>query len=106
MSTQEVVDFRDAGELMEWLQRFTHSQGVNVSHEDTTPDPGCPNLITTKGLAQRLDISVRQLHRLKSRGNLPQPIKIGKLNRWRPEEVDRWIAAGCPSLGSARRKGA
>ena len=44
-----------------------------------------------------LKISVRHLHRLKSRGDVIQPIKIGKSTRWNLEEVEQWIRNGCPS---------
>jgi len=56
-----------------------------------------PTLITDKDVAQMLKISVRQLHRLKSRGDIIQPIKIGNSTRWNLEEVQQWIRNGCPS---------
>lgn len=68
-----------------------------MTYEYSTPDPGRRSLIKTKDLAKRLDISVRQLQRLKSRGELIHPIQVGNQNRWRPEEVDAWIQEGCPA---------
>ena len=54
-------------------------------------------LITDKEVADMLQVSVRHLHRLKSRGDVIQPVKIGKLTRWNLEEVEQWIRNGCPS---------
>ena len=56
-----------------------------------------PSLVTDKDVAQMLKISVRHLHRLKSRGDFIHPIKIGKLTRWNLEEVEHWIRNGCPA---------
>ena len=55
------------------------------------------SLVTDKEVAEILQISVRQLHRLKSRGALIQPIKIGNSTRWNLEEVEQWIRNGCPA---------
>lgn len=62
----------------------------------STPSTG-PTLVTDQEVAAMLQISVRHLHRLKSRGDVIQPIKIGKSTRWNLEEVEQWIRDGCPS---------
>ncbi len=56
-----------------------------------------PALITVDELAKLLNISVRHLHRLKSRGDIIPAMKIGKLPRWSLEDIDLWIKQGCPS---------
>lgn len=65
------------------------------------PQPSIPDnrttLVTDQEVAKILQISVRHLHRLKSRGGIIQPVKIGKLTRWNLEEVEQWIRNGCPS---------
>ena len=50
-------------------------------------------LVTDKDVAEMLKISVRQLHRLKSRGDVIQPVKIGKLTRW---NLKRGLASSDP----------
>ena len=55
-----------------------------------------PILITAAELAHMLQISVRTLWRLRSAGQLINPIRIGGNTRWRLDEVREWIAAGCP----------
>ncbi len=62
-------------------------------------------LITDKEVADMLQISVRHLHRLKSRRDVIQPIKIGKLTRWNLEEVEQWIRNGCLSPASNNSEG-
>ena len=48
------------------------------------------------GLAELLGLSVRTIRRLDACGKVPQPVKIGGAVRWRREEIDAWLAAGCP----------
>jgi predicted DNA-binding transcriptional regulator AlpA len=53
-------------------------------------------LLDAKALARMLSCSVRHLRRLDALGDLPAPLRLGKLVRWRADEVRDWIAAGCP----------
>lgn len=55
-------------------------------------------LISADELAVLLAISTRSLWRLRSAGRLPQPLQLGGSVRWRLDEVQRWIASGCPAL--------
>ena len=64
-----------------------------------------PKLITNKDLAGIMQISVRQLHRMKSRGKVIEPIKIGKLPRWNLEQVEQWIQNGCQPPETANNAG-
>jgi len=41
--------------------------------------------------------SPRHIYRLADAGRMPSPIRLGSLVRWDLDEIDRWIAAGCPS---------
>ena len=56
-----------------------------------------PLLITAADFARLLQISTRTLWRLRSAGELPQPVRFGGAIRWRLEEVRKWIGEGCPS---------
>ena len=53
-------------------------------------------LISAVQLAVLLGISERTLYRLKSNGHLPKPILLGGSVRWRVDEIQAWIADGCP----------
>ena len=54
-----------------------------------------PLLITARKLAQLLEVSTRTLWRLRSAGQLPEPMRLGGAVRWRLDEVRAWIAGGC-----------
>ena len=56
---------------------------------------GQPFLITARKLAQLLEVSTRTLWRLRSAGQLPEPVRLGGAVRWRLDEVRKWIAGGC-----------
>lgn len=56
-------------------------------------------LLSAQTLAKRLRVSVRTLWRLRSAGKLPRPLRIGHSIRWRADEIDAWIRAGCPPVG-------
>lgn len=55
-----------------------------------------PLLVTAAELAALLNVSTRTLWRLRSAGQLPQPVRFGGTVRWRLDEVRNWIAEGCP----------
>lgn len=50
-----------------------------------------------KAVAGKLDCSARHVYRLADAGRMPAPVRLGSLVRWDLDEIDRWIAAGCPS---------
>ncbi len=62
-------------------------------------------LMTLKGVAAELRISPRQIHRLKDAGHMPQPIRIGRVLRWRAADIDAWVADGCPRVVTRKRVG-
>lgn len=49
------------------------------------------NLVSAKQFAERLGISVRTLEELIAQGKVPPFIKVGRLRRWHPEQINVWI---------------
>jgi predicted DNA-binding transcriptional regulator AlpA len=56
-----------------------------------------PCLVTAVEVAKLLHVSTRTLWRLRSGGQMPQPVRLGGAVRWRIEDIKNWIAAGCPA---------
>lgn len=48
-------------------------------------------LLDTKEAARRLGISYSQLSRMRLDGKGPPAIKFGKVYRYRPEAIERWL---------------
>jgi excisionase family DNA binding protein len=48
-------------------------------------------------VAQKLSCSPRHTYRLADSGKMPLPRRLGALVRWDLDEIDAWIAAGCPA---------
>ena len=48
-------------------------------------------LLTVKDVAKMLVVSVRQVYRLVSDGQLPKPIKVGNLNRFNLADVEKYL---------------
>lgn len=59
-----------------------------------------PLMMTAEELAETLCISLRQVWRLKAKGDLPKPVTIGRNVRWRRTDILKWIEEGCPSSSS------
>ncbi len=57
-------------------------------------------LLSAEELGERLGFSARTIWRLRSAGKLPQPVKIGGSIRWRADEIDAWVRAGCPNIAA------
>jgi excisionase family DNA binding protein len=56
-----------------------------------------PLMMTADELAETLCISLRQVWRLKAKGDIPKPVNIGRSVRWKRSDILEWIAEGCPS---------
>jgi predicted DNA-binding transcriptional regulator AlpA len=56
-------------------------------------------------VAAKCDCSTRTVYRLSDAGRMPPPIKLGSLVRWDLDEIDEWIAAGCPAVRNAKGAG-
>lgn len=48
-------------------------------------------LWTARDVAAALKIGERTVWRMVSTSEFPQPIKIGRLSRWRPSTIQDWI---------------
>lgn len=49
------------------------------------------NLVSAKQFADRLGVSLRTLEEFIAQGKIPPHIRLGRLRRWHPEQVDTWI---------------
>lgn len=49
------------------------------------------NLLKIADVAAKLNISVRMLEELILQGKAPPYIRLGRLRRWHPEQVNAWI---------------
>ncbi len=57
-----------------------------------------PLLLTIEEVSQLIGLSVRQIHRLKSLGGFPKEVRIGGSVRFRRQDIEEWVADGCPKL--------
>lgn len=72
----------------------------DMENDQETSGANSIELLTVTGLARQLKISVRQVWKMHSSGNLPSPIKLGRSVRWRAVEIARWLDAGAPTRES------
>lgn len=61
-----------------------------------SPEAPAPLLASIDDLAVMLSRSIPSLRRDDAAGRLPTALRIGGSKRWRVEEVNRWVLAGCP----------
>jgi excisionase family DNA binding protein len=61
------------------------------------------HLLDVRAVAAMLDCSVRHVYRLSDAGRMPPPLRLGALVRWRRQDIEDWIAAGCKSCRTAGR---
>jgi excisionase family DNA binding protein len=57
-------------------------------------------MLNVGDVAKMLRCSSRTVYRLADSGRMPRPIKLGALVRWPREQVEAWIADGCPNCRS------
>ncbi len=69
----------------------------NRRHFDST------RLVDVREVARLADCSTRHVFRLVERGLMPAPVKVGRLTRFRREQIERWISDGCPPAKTGGR---
>lgn len=52
-------------------------------------------LLTVGDVAKMLRVSSRSVWRMKSRGEIPEPVRLGGNVRWRKGDILKWIEGGC-----------
>lgn len=57
-----------------------------------------PPLLTSREVIAVQSISKRTLWRWVNTGRMPPPVRIGRVVRWRRDEIEAWIKAGCPPV--------
>lgn len=55
-----------------------------------------PRLLRDHEVALALGISIRLVWKLCAKGDLPQPIRIGRATRWRIDDIDQWVVRRAP----------
>lgn len=60
-------------------------------------------LVDVREVARLADCSTRHVFRLVERGLMPAPVKVGRLTRFRREQIERWISDGCPPARTGGR---
>ena len=55
-------------------------------------------LLDVLAVAQLLSCSRRHVYRLADSGLMPRPRKLGFLVRWDRQELEKWLAEGCPAV--------
>ena len=67
------------------------------------PEPAAAQLLDVRAVAALLGCSVRHVYRLADRGAMPPAVRLGALVRWRRQDLEDWLAHGCPSCRTAGR---
>ena len=62
---------------------------TNISQPATLP------LLTADDVAAMLQVSKRTVWRMRATSQLPRPVKVGGVVRWRAADIESWIAQGC-----------
>jgi predicted DNA-binding transcriptional regulator AlpA len=66
-------------------------------------DPPASQLLDVRAVAMLLNCSPRHVYRLADGGQMPPPVRLGALVRWRLDTINSWIAAGCRPVRQAGR---
>jgi excisionase family DNA binding protein len=61
-------------------------------------------LLDVGQVASLLNCSARHVYRLRDRGALPPPVRLGALVRWSHSAIEQWVADGCPDYRKGGRR--
>jgi predicted DNA-binding transcriptional regulator AlpA len=70
-----------------WLIRITQVE----EHQMEIPTMNQDKLISLRGTASRLDLSVRAVYRLIARGLLPRPVKVGGATKFFESDLSSYL---------------
>ncbi len=60
-------------------------------------------LLDVDSVAEMLSCSTRTVRRMADSGQMPRPLKIASLLRFRRSDLEAWLADGCPNCRRASR---
>jgi excisionase family DNA binding protein len=74
------------------------SAGIHAGHNPglAAGENNDDRLLTINEVASLLQCSTRSVYSLLKRGEIPRPLKVGGLTRWRIRALRWWMAQGCP----------
>ena len=61
-------------------------------------------LLDVEAVALTLAVSTRTVLRMADSGQMPRPLKVASLIRWRRAELLQWLADGAPNCRPANRR--
>ena len=79
------------------------TDGLTTNVGGDTAPAQLAGMLNVGDVAKLLRCSTRTVYRLADSGRMPRPIKLGALVRWPREQVQGWIAEGCPSCRADRK---
>jgi predicted DNA-binding transcriptional regulator AlpA len=71
--------------------------GSATTDNETTPMVEQSWGLPAREVARLLNISWRHWLALHATGKVPNPVRLGKSVRWRPDELRAWLDAGAPA---------
>ena len=69
----------------------------------SSPPDSPAMLFDVEQVAALLDVSPRTVYRMADSGAMPRPRHLNSLVRWSRIELEKWVAAGCPSCRLATK---
>jgi excisionase family DNA binding protein len=61
------------------------------------PSTAQGGLLSLQQLAQLLGVCTRTVRRMVKTNKLPRHVELGRLFKWKTDEIHQWIDAGCPN---------
>lgn len=74
--------------------RMRASRNAQFAGQKPPEDRGL--LIDMNQVAKLLKVSPRTVNKMEHCGEMPKAIRIARVVRWGYDEINQWIAAGCP----------
>ena len=68
----------------------------NTPADEKQQPPVVADLLDVDEVAALLSCSTRTVRRMADSGQMPRPLKLASLRRWRRSDIERWLADGCP----------
>jgi excisionase family DNA binding protein len=81
-------------------RRTRSAQRAVLGGHDIPTDKGL--LLDVKEVAQMLGISPRTVSKMDTCGEMPKALRIGRAVRWSFDELQKWIAEGCPKVAQSQ----
>ena len=107
LAQEEAQNLADLARMADTSLAGSAAQSVTSTVSEAPPKTAAPapaqDYLSKQGVADVLGCHPRTVRRMELDGELPEPVAVGRLRRWRRSDIEGWLEAQRAAPGSRSR---